>query len=489
MNQIVHRHRTAISRGGDLSRPVQTAFHADLLPQDCSFFDYGCGRGEDIRLLTDMGYNATGWDPTYRKDSNKISASVVNLGYVINVIEDPNERIQTAQNAWELANDLLIVSARLKFDSKPTVRSDEYRDGCLTSSNTFQKFYTQNELKDWITDVLEEQAIAAAPGIFFVFKNNAMRQGYLAKRYKRRRLAPRITKSEKLYQEHQELLSSLIHFITDHGRLPKDWECPEYEEITSVFGSVKKAFAVIRRVTGREQWDSIRHERMDEILIQFALDRFSGRARFSDLPPSTQIDVREFFSSYKQLCQQADILLFQAGDMELVAQSIAQSNVGKRTGNALYVHHDALYDLPVLLRVYEGCARAYIGDLVEANVLKLHRDTPRVSYLTYPMFDECPHPILKESFLVKMGALSISYRNYEKSNNPPLLHRKEEFISKDDIRWEGFRKLTQQEEKWGLYEWPESIGTVNGWNEVLEEMGACFKGKRLIRRKSGSIKD
>jgi len=35
------------------------------------------------------------------------------------------------------------------------------------------------------------------------------------------------------------------------------------------------------------------------------------------------------------------------------------STIGKLLPNALYVHRDALDSLEPLLRVYEGCARAY----------------------------------------------------------------------------------------------------------------------------------
>ena len=135
----------------------------------------------------------------------------------------------------------------------------------------------------------------------------------------------------------------------------------------------------------------------------------------------------------------------------------------------------------MLLRAYEGCARAFIGDLVEADVLKLRRGSPRVSYLAYPDFDTDPHPKCEESFLVKLGAREISYRSYTESTNPPILHRKEEFLGIDDPRRDGFAKLTTQEEKWGLYEAPERIGTANGWSEVLTEKNAVFRGRRLVR--------
>ena len=64
-----------------------------------SVFDYGCGRGDDIRLLRNLGHDATGWDPAHAPTNDKSPAQLVNLGYVINVIEEPTERVETLRAA------------------------------------------------------------------------------------------------------------------------------------------------------------------------------------------------------------------------------------------------------------------------------------------------------------------------------------------------------------------------------------------------------
>ena len=52
------RARTAISRT-DLSRPLKCAIADRLIGTDTSVFDYGCGRGDDLRHLIAMGYKAS----------------------------------------------------------------------------------------------------------------------------------------------------------------------------------------------------------------------------------------------------------------------------------------------------------------------------------------------------------------------------------------------------------------------------------------------
>ena len=114
----IARHRTAMSRSA-LSKPLQQAY-ADGLLEQSTLFDYGCGRGDDLRTLAALGIEARGWDPSHFPDSDKLRAGVVNLGYVVNVIEDRAERDDALRSAWVLAESVLVVSARLIWDPDST---------------------------------------------------------------------------------------------------------------------------------------------------------------------------------------------------------------------------------------------------------------------------------------------------------------------------------------------------------------------------------
>src|SRR5262245_7554173 len=111
------RGQTAIRRT-NVSRPVALALDDGVIRSDRSFFDFGCGRGTDVAALRDMGVEASGWDPVHSAHAEKSAAHVVNLGYVVNVIEDPDERRETLREAWELSTTTLIVAARLDWDIK-----------------------------------------------------------------------------------------------------------------------------------------------------------------------------------------------------------------------------------------------------------------------------------------------------------------------------------------------------------------------------------
>ena len=144
--------RTAMRRIS-LSRPVALAVDDGLIRQDRTFFDYGCGRGDDLLRLHRMGITVSGWDPAFFPDEDRTPADVVNLGYVVNVIEDPDERTVVLAAAWNLARKLLVVSARLDWEATDAA-VDFQGDGIVTGKRTFQKFFTQEELRQWIESVL-----------------------------------------------------------------------------------------------------------------------------------------------------------------------------------------------------------------------------------------------------------------------------------------------------------------------------------------------
>lgn len=59
--------------------------------------------GTDVSRLTEMGITAHGWDPVYAPAQERHPSDIVNLGYVLNVIEDPVERLETLVAAWRLS--------------------------------------------------------------------------------------------------------------------------------------------------------------------------------------------------------------------------------------------------------------------------------------------------------------------------------------------------------------------------------------------------
>jgi len=476
---LIARHRTALRRF-ELSRPIRFAIQDFLITPATSVLDYGCGQGDDLRRLREQGISCAGWDPFFAPLADRQQSDVVNLGYVVNVIEDTAERAKTVADAWSLAGKLLIISARLTSDLDSGIRLP-YADGYLTRLGTFQKLYEQQELRNWIDTTLGESCVAASPGVFYVFKDQELKYAYVASHIRQAAARPRLLRSHERFEAHRSLFEELIQFLLARGRLPVDAELPSGHRLAEAIGSIRRAFAILQRVTGAEQWEHIRTQRAQDLLVYLALSRFSRRPRFCVLPDSLQLDLRAFFSNYKHACELADDLLFSVGDRAQVERACRGSGVGKITPTALYVHTSALSSLAPILRVYEGCARALTGTVDGSNIVKLHFIEPTVSYLSYPAFETDAHPALASSLWVHLRAFKMRQRLYREAENPPILHRKEEFVPKDDPMRSKYERLTRQEERRGLYEHPSDIGMRAGWERALAAKGLRIAGHRLLR--------
>lgn len=529
------------------------AYEDGVISAEVTVFDYGCGRGDDVRQLCQLGISANGWDPNHRPSAPQVAADTVNLGYVINVIEDLRERREVLRRAWSLAGQTLVVAARPAWEARE-VRGRPHGDGLLTAKDTFQKFYEQDELRAFVESTVGERAVAAAPGVFYVFRDQQRAQAVLARRARRsagdrvarvsddlfelhrdvlaslerfvddeRRLPTagelgsevegilieelgsvraafgllrratgahrwtdvdlgRPSQSERRFDQHRDVLEPLMAFVEDRGRLPRSDELNVAKEIESRFGSVRAAFSLVRRVTGGERWAITEDRSRRNFLVYLALAAFGGRPRFSDLPDDLQFDVRDLFGTYKSAVAEADRVLFGAGNLESIDAAARAASVGKLTPEAVYVHVSALDDLPPLLRVYEGCGQALSGTVEEATIVKLHRQKPQVSYLSYPSFDRDPHPALATVVISRLGRLNLTFRDFRGSSNPPILHRKETFVAPGYAGREKFARLTGQEEKHNLLSSP-TIGTRSGWEERLIDQGLEVKGHRVVKRK------
>ena len=170
------------------------------------------------------------------------------------------------------------------------------------------------------------------------------------------------------------------------------------------------------------------------------------------------------------------------GKRAALEEAFSSANVGKLTGTALYVHVTAVSSLPVLLRAYEGCARAYVGAVEGATLVKLHRVKAQVSYLAYPKFDRRAHPVLRGSLVVQLRHRQVRYLDFTQSANPPVLHRKDLFVDATYPRRSLFQRLTRAEERLGLLDDPARIGTRNDWEQHLAAHGCWIVGHRVQRR-------
>ncbi len=475
----VERHRAAMTRV-ELSRPVRLAIESGIITTETSIFDYGCGIGGDVKRLKSSGYNCEGWDPYYFPDVEIRSADIVNLSYIINVIEDPQERDRALSHAWELTGRVLIVAAQILVNDLSGMLA--YGDGILTKRNTFQKYYQQVELKEYIDRVLTVDAIPIGLGIFLVFRDASQAESFRAARLYTRMTTPRVRVESKRFEDYQVQLAPLMEFVSQRGRIPIKGELAAEAELVNEFGSIKRAFQIVLTATDEAEWDAIAYQRSLDLQVYLALSQFGQRRSLRNISTAMKADIKAFFGSYDEACEVADRLLFKIGEPGVIKQACQHSKIGKLLPAVLYVHISALNEIDPKLRLYEGCASRNIGGTEDANLIKFHTDKPCISYLYYPDFESIAHPALQWAILIDLRDLSLRFRDYSQQENPPILHRKETFLSHNHPLYSKFAKFTKSEEKAGLYSETKTIGNRQGWERRLQSCGVTVKNHRVIRQ-------
>ena len=439
-NATIARHLTALSRS-NLSAPMQCLARHGFLNGEFSVFDYGCGKGDDIRNLTANAIPVSGWDPHYAPEQPKQAADIVNLGFVINVIENYSERLEALQGAYHLTQQVLVVSAMLI--NQNAFNGQSFNDGVITQRNTFQKYFTQTELKEFLTENLNTEAIPVAPGIFFVFKDSDAEQRFLLNRQRSQRNVLRlsqrqaITRAPKLsrYEKFKHLLEPLWQQTLTLGRLPEKTEITQLVELTQGFGTVNKALHCMLEQHDESLLEQARQDRINDLLSYFALQTFSKRKSYKHLDSALQKDIKAFFGDYKNATTTAEAVLFQIGKAERIAtvcQQAAEQGLGYLDDNhALHLHTSVVEQLPALLRIYIACATLLYGDLEQTDVIKIHSQSGKLSLMRYDDFEHQPLPRLLERVKINLRAQTFDLYQYGETYQPTYLYLKSRIINEE----------------------------------------------------------
>ena len=94
--------------------------------------------------------------------------------------------------------------------------------------------------------------------------------------------------SDKLFDANRGLLAPLIDFFEARDRVPKPEELPSAPQLTEVFGSIPRAFQVVRKATGKHLWNEIQDQRRGDLLIYLAMQRFRKRPSCRDMGPGAK---------------------------------------------------------------------------------------------------------------------------------------------------------------------------------------------------------
>ena len=493
-NSQISRHLTALSRS-NLSAPIQCLARHGYLDGSMTIFDYGCGKGDDIRNLIANDITISGWDPHYAPNQPKHEADIVNIGFVINVIENYQERIDALLGAYALSRQVLVVSAMLT--NQNVLIGQSYNDGVITKRNTFQKYFTQSELKEFLIDTLDTEAIPVAPGIFYVFKDPDAEQRFLLNRQRSyrnilrisyRSSLPKLTRKEEKYIAFKHLIDPLWQKTLELGRLPEKNEIENVVEVMQSFGSVGKALIFMLSQFDEELLEQARQSRINDLLTYLALQTFSKCKPYKHLDATLQKDIKVFFGDYKNAIAFATSILYQISKAELIVASClgaTEQGLGYLDEDgALYLNSCVVEQLPPLLRIYIGCATLLYGDIEQTDLIKIHSQSGKLSLMRYNDFKNEALPCLLERVKINLREQVFDLFEYGDEFQPTYLYFKSRYINEEFPNYA--EQINFDEQLQGLY-----LFDLRGYGprpdvfrNILSKSRWEIKGFELIRSQS-----
>jgi DNA phosphorothioation-associated putative methyltransferase len=420
---VVARHRTAMVRH-HLSQPMSLLVRTGVIRPGVSVFDYGCGQGDDLRGLIAAGVQASGWDPHFAPDAAIAPADIVNLGFVLNVIEDERERSTALERAWTLTGRALVVSVMI-VGAVPVDGLKPFRDGYLTSRGTFQKYYQQDELRQIVAHATGSGPVALAPGIFVAFRRPEDEQEFLLERRRGRRAStaayanarPRVSRSTvPLIERIHAPLEAITAFAVDRGRMPHADELPSgvHDRLAQERVSLSRAIDAAKDVIDEEAFRSAAVGRREDLLVHQALNVLN-RTRSASRPGASIVrDIRHHFGSQQQFAEQALEYLRALADPSRTAEAMvrsAEKGLGALDEDGrLVIDGDRVEQLEGVLRCYHGCAAFFVGELGQDHVARL--DPVRRQVSLFRLEDRrSPFPVITATVMVDLKRQNVIMRD------------------------------------------------------------------------------
>src|SRR5262249_40668241 len=145
--------------------------------------------------------------------------------------------------------------------------TQRYRDGFITKTNTFQKFFAPGELENLIEETLKAEVITLGMGICAVFRDQDEAELFEASRTRRHidwtdvsaqlrfSSAPcRHRTQVDRYELHKEAFDQFWKTMLELGRVPEPGEFDHLAEVRRAAGSLHKAVALAVSQNGDELW-------------------------------------------------------------------------------------------------------------------------------------------------------------------------------------------------------------------------------------------
>jgi hypothetical protein len=256
-------------------------------------------------------------------------------------------------------------------------------------------------------------------------------------------------------------------------------------ELHQIFGTLGKALRFLVTETDPTLFEKANTNRINDLLVYFALHAFSQRRAYKHVDVTLQVDIKTFFGTYSDAIENGRSLLFRLADVTAIdtaCKNAAEDGIGfYDQEGALHLACAQVDRLPPLLRVYIGCAAKLYGDISNADLVKIHTSSGKLSLMRYDDFYGSPIPKLLERVKIKFRSLDFDMYSYGEAYEPTYLYRKSRYLNEDSPGYCEQLEFDEKLEMLGIFDFSKYGPRPDKFRDELTAARWEIDGMRLIR--------
>lgn len=210
-------------------------------------------------------------------------------------------------------------------------------------------------------------------------------------------------------------------------------------------------YSIQRREIAEDLSEAENHSRAKEdLLVYLALARFRSENVVSNLPPEIQENIKIYLGNFLKAVSLSKKLLFATGNKNELIEICEDAPAGTNDSESFYIHSSAVPDLEPVLRVFIGMAGIFYGDIRESDIIKIHKNSIKISFYNYDDFNNKPLPELHTRIKIDLAKQQMNFYNHKSHKNQQLLFFKEKYVLETHPAYKLWKSFSETLKEKGL---------------------------------------
>ncbi|MBN1682502.1 DNA phosphorothioation-associated putative methyltransferase [Candidatus Bathyarchaeota archaeon] len=190
----------------------------------------------------------------------------------------------------------------------------------------------------------------------------------------------------------------------------------------------------------------------EDLLVYLALARFRSENVTSNLPEAIQENIKLYHGNFLKAVSLSKKLLFSTGDKKNIIDLCKSAPAGVNDTESFYIHSSAVPDLDPTLRVFIGMAGIFYGDINNSDIIKIHKNSIKISFYNYDDFNNKLLPELHSRIKIDLAKQQMNFYNHKSKNNQQLLYFKDKYVLETHPAYQKWKTFSETLKSKGIKE-------------------------------------